>query len=90
MAGIRLGPDGPAPRPRPPDCGGAAAVVVAGEAARQQTLDQINIQLADTGDYQRIEALLSMREQAWDEEEAQRGNAQHIFYDCISAAKRPG
>ncbi|HBT41233.1 MAG TPA: hypothetical protein DIW51_15155 [Rhodospirillaceae bacterium] len=60
------------------------------EAARQQTIDQINLQLADTGDYQRIETLLAMRERAWDEEEAQRGSAQHIFYDCISAAKRPG
>ncbi|MEQ9556136.1 MAG: hypothetical protein RIG67_10205 [Rhodospirillales bacterium] len=60
------------------------------ETARQQTIDQINVQLANTGDYQRIETLLSMRDQAWDEEEAQRGFAQQVFYDCLNATKRPG
>ncbi|PIW29727.1 MAG: hypothetical protein COW30_04100 [Rhodospirillales bacterium CG15_BIG_FIL_POST_REV_8_21_14_020_66_15] len=60
------------------------------EAARQQTIDDINAQLAATDDAYRIESLTALRERAWDDEESQRGQAQQIFVDCMTAARRPG
>lgn len=58
------------------------------EAARQQTIAQINAQLSESGDDQRTQALLAMRERVWDDEEAQRGTAQQIYFDCMNAAQR--
>ncbi|MAY66480.1 MAG: hypothetical protein CMM77_05080 [Rhodospirillaceae bacterium] len=62
-------------------------LIAAIEAARQQTITQINTQLADSTDPQRSEALVALRERAWDEEEVQRGQAQQIYVDCMNAVR---
>jgi hypothetical protein len=58
------------------------------EAIRQQAIAEINAQLAETVDQHRTEALIALRERAWDDEEAQRGHAQQVFFDCMNAAQR--
>ena len=59
------------------------------EDIRESAVTQINAQIAQTNDPQRVEALTAMRERAWDEEEAHRGRAQQTYFDCLNAA-RPG
>ena len=59
------------------------------EDIRESAVSQINAQIAQTNDPQRVEALTAMRERAWDEEEAHRGRAQQTYFDCLNAA-RPG
>lgn len=60
------------------------------EAARRQAVDQINAQIESAGEAERVTALKALREQVWDDEESQRGQAQRMYRDCLNAAKRAG
>jgi hypothetical protein len=57
------------------------------EAAREQAVAQLSLQIADAEDQQRIIALTALRERAWDDEESQRNRAQQIYYDCLKATR---
>lgn len=58
------------------------------ETNRIMTIEEINRQLADESSPTGSQALVSMREQAWDQEEQQRGQANHIWRDCKEAVKK--
>jgi len=58
------------------------------EKNRIMTIAEINRQLADEVNPTDPQGLELMREQAWDQEEQQRGQANYIWRDCKEAVKK--
>ena len=57
------------------------------EGNRITTIAEINKQLADDNNPTDPQGLEIMREQAWDQEEQQRGQAHYIWRDCMKAIR---
>ncbi len=57
------------------------------EINRDKALQDIETQLQATNLPQEKQNLLAMREHTWDHEEQQRGQANHIWRDCMKAAQ---
>lgn len=57
------------------------------ETNRKTALIDITSQLAKSPSSHERQGLLSMREQTWDHEEQQRGQANYIWRDCMQAVK---
>jgi len=66
------------------------ALLASFEAARQQVIGQLNAQIETAAEPERVTALIQLREQAWDDEETQRGRAQLVFRECLKAVQRSG